>query len=132
MLECISGSIIKQSQEIFHVKMQIEEEVVLIDFFGELTVDNPFQQLAECIMKMESLLKQTTVKNAEIDCSLIDKVNPIGFYVLMDFIRMVYRHLTGFIHIKRKKDDPWQQKFIPILINLEEPDVDERTTISDL
>ena len=57
--------------------------------------------------------------------------NSNGFYVIMDIIEIIYDAFSAPVLVKRLKDDDWQQETLPILLNIDEPEIDERTNFEE-
>jgi hypothetical protein len=49
----------------------------------------------------------------------------------MDIIEIIYDTFSAPVLVKRLKDDDWQQETLPILLNIDEPEIDERTNFEE-
>ena len=67
----------------------------------------------------------------EFDFKELDFCNSNGFYIIMDITEMIINTIGGPITVKRLKGDDWQQETLPILLNVDEPEIEARTTFEE-
>jgi hypothetical protein len=104
---------------------------LIISFGGVIRVDNPYKYLEKYIDEIEEELLNISVKAIEFDFRELNFCNSNGFYVIMDIIEIIYDAFSAPVLVKRLKDDDWQQETLPILLNIDEPEIDERTNFEE-
>lgn len=55
----------------------------------------------------------------------------MGLDAVMELVEQLYEKLPGKVSIRRVADDDWHQETLPILLNLDEPGVAERTILEN-
>lgn len=104
---------------------------LIISFGGVIRVDNPYKYLEKYIDEIEEELLNISVKAIEFDFRELNFCNSNGFYVIMDIIEIIYDAFSAPVLVKRLKDDDWQQETLPILLNIDEPEIDKRTNFEE-
>ena len=104
---------------------------LLVKFAGTIRIDNPYKHLESYLNELEELLPKFKVDAVDLDFQELSFCNSNGFYIIMDISELIMNNSAGPIVIKRLKDDDWQQETLPILLNVDEPEVAERTSFED-
>ena len=74
---------------------------------------------------------QEKIGKIEFDFKELDFCNSNGFYIIMDISEMIINAIKGPITVKRLKADDWQQETLPILLNVDEPEIEARITFQE-
>jgi hypothetical protein len=122
------GDITDGGVSVFTSVSKIDNGKLIVTFGGAIRIDNPYRHLEHYLNELESLLPQQRVGAVELDFQELTFCNSNGFYIIMDITEMIINHSTGPIAVKRLQDDDWQQETLPILLNADEPEIQERTT----
>jgi hypothetical protein len=104
---------------------------MILSFSGVIRVDNPYKHLESYVNDLDEELRRTEIKNIELDFRELNFCNSNGFYVIMDLIEIVYDRKEVPVIVNRLKDDDWQQETLPILLNIDEPEINDRTSFKE-
>ena len=126
------GEIMDKGNSSFIAITQMDGDHLIVEFKGEIRCDNPYRHLADYIDEMEKKLGDEAMERVTINFNEFKYCNSNGFYVLMDIIEIIYKMSKGEVCISRLKIDDWQQRTLPILLNLEDDGVRARTTVKDM
>ena len=77
-------------------------------------------------------MEKSTFSSIEFDFSELNFCNSNGFYIIMDITELIITKVKGSIVVRRLKDDDWQQETLPILLNTDEPEINQRMSFIDL
>ncbi|MCB9529743.1 MAG: hypothetical protein R3F65_13495 [bacterium] len=126
------GDIMHRGQSVFTSTARLDDDVLHVTFTGVVRVDNPQKQLQPYIDALEAELPALDVASAVLDFTELRFCNSNGFYVIMDIIEVIYNGFEGPVKVRRLKEDDWQQETLPILLDLDEDDIRERTSFEDV
>lgn len=126
------GDIMHRGQSVFTSTARLDGERLLVAFTGTIRVDNPLKQLQSYIDELGELLPDLAIERAVLDFTELTFCNSNGFYVIMDIIEAVYMNFEGPVRVRRLEGDDWQQETLPILLDLDEDAIRERTTFEDV
>jgi hypothetical protein len=116
---------------VFTSVVKIDGKKMILSFSGVIRVDNPYKHLESYINDLDEELRQMDVENIELDFRELNFCNSNGFYVIMDLIEIVYDSKDIPVIVNRLKDDDWQQETLPILLNIDEPEINDRTSFKE-
>jgi hypothetical protein len=116
---------------VFTSVAKIDGKKLIVSFSGMIRVDNPYKHLESYIDDLEAELDSAEIADVELDFRELNFCNSNGFYVIMDLIEIVYATKDVPVVVNRLKDDDWQQETLPILLNIDEPEIDERTSFKE-
>ena len=125
------GEIMDGGVSVFSSVAKIDADLLIVSFGGSIRIDNPYKHLEQYLLELDQLLPQEKIGRIEFDFKELDFCNSNGFYIIMDITEMIISATKGPITIKRLKDDDWQQETLPILLNVDEPEIDGRTTFQE-
>lgn len=126
------GDIMHRGQSVFTSTARLDGERLLVAFTGTIRVDNPLKQLQGYIDELGEMLPDLDIEGAVLDFTELTFCNSNGFYVIMDIIEAVYMNFEGPVRVRRLKGDDWQQETLPILLDLDEDEIRERTSFEDV
>ena len=126
------GEIMDKGRTAFTAAAHAIDSRLTLKLTGSVRVENPYSHLTPFLDELKEKLGDEELEEGVIDFSELNYCNSVGFYVLMDIIEEVYRHVTGMIAVRRLEDDDWQQESLPVLLNLDEDSVKSRTIIEDV
>ena len=126
------ADIMDEGTSVFTAVAQVAEKKLHVEFKGVIRIENPYNQLFNFIEELKNKLTDIVVHNIVFDFTELNYCNSNGFYVLMDIVEMVYQNLECPVVIKRLQDDDWQQETLPILLNIEEDEISDRTVFVEL
>ena len=126
------GEIMDGGASVFHFVAREDAGSLLVTFSGVVRVDNPARHLAELVNDLRQLLPGRAIERTVIDFTELEFCNSNGFYIIMDIIELVYASVAGGVVVRRLEEDDWQQETLPILLNLDEPSVEARTSFEDV
>ncbi len=126
------GDIMHRGQSVFTSTARLDGERLLVAFTGTIRVDNPLKQLQSYIDELGEMLPDLAIERAVLDFTELTFCNSNGFYVIMDIIEAVYMNFEGPVRVRRLEGDDWQQETLPILLDLDEDAIRERTTFEDV
>jgi len=116
---------------VFTSVAKIDGKKLIVSFSGMIRVDNPYKHLESYIDDLEAELDGAEIDDVELDFRELNFCNSNGFYVIMDLIEIVYASKDVPVVVNRLKDDDWQQETLPILLNIDEPEIVERTSFKE-
>jgi hypothetical protein len=116
---------------VFTSVAKIDGKKLIVTFSGMIRVDNPYKHLESYIDDLEAELDSAEIDDVELDFRELNFCNSNGFYVIMDLIEIVYATKDVPVVVNRLKDDDWQQETLPILLNIDEPEIVERTSFKE-
>ena len=125
------GDIMDGGTSVFTSVAKIDGKKLIVSFSGMIRVDNPYKHLESYIDDLEAELDGAEIDDVELDFRELNFCNSNGFYVIMDLIEIVYATKDVPVVVNRLKDDDWQQETLPILLNIDEPEIDERTSFKE-
>jgi len=126
------GDIMHRGQSVFTSTARLDGDALHVAFTGSIRVDNPLKQLQGYITELADALPDLTLERALLDFTELTFCNSNGFYVIMDIIEAVYMNFEGPVLVRRLEGDDWQQETLPILLDLDEDEIRERTTFEDV
>jgi hypothetical protein len=116
---------------VFSSVAKVDADLLIVSFGGSIRIDNPYKHLEQFLSELEQLIPQEKIARIEFDFKELDFCNSNGFYIIMDITEMIINVTTGPISVKRLKDDDWQQETLPILLNVDEPEIQARTNFEE-
>ncbi len=125
------GDIMDGGSSVFTSVSKIDEAKLIVTFGGAIRIDNPYRHLESYLNDLETVLQKQRIEAVELDFQDLSFCNSNGFYIIMDITEMIINQSKGPIVVKRVKDDDWQQETLPILLNVDEPEIGERTTFEE-
>ena len=125
------GDIMDGGTSVFTSVAKIDGKKLIVSFSGVIRVDNPYKHLESYIDNLEAELDNAEIDDIELDFRELNFCNSNGFYVIMDLTELVYDSKSAPVVIYRLKDDDWQQETLPILLNIDEPEINERTSFKE-
>ena len=125
------GDIMDGGNSVFTSVTGIDDLKLVVTFKGVIRTDNPDMHLNGYLTDLEKLIPGENATSIEIDFRDLTFCNSNGFYIIMDIVELLYGKIVGPVNVKRLKDDDWQQQTLPILLNTDEPDIEQRTTFED-
>ena len=125
------GDIMDGGASVFTSVAKLDVPKLIISFSGAIRVDNPYRYLATYVSELEERLPPAKVESIELDFTELNFCNSNGFYVIMDIVEILYSIFPVHVTVKRLKEDDWQQETLPILLNVDEPEIGRRTSFED-
>ncbi|MBA7622989.1 hypothetical protein ES703_30379 [subsurface metagenome] len=125
------GDIMDVGTSVFTSVAKLDGTKLILSFNGVIRVDNPYKYLENYINDLEDELKESVINEIDFDFRELNFCNSNGFYVIMDITEIIYTRLSAPVLVKRLKDDDWQQETLPILLNIDEPEINNRTTFKE-
>jgi len=116
---------------VFSSVAKVDADLLIVSFGGSIRIDNPYKHLEQYLLELDQLIPQEKIGRIEFDFKELDFCNSNGFYIIMDITEMIIDATKGPITVKRLKDDDWQQETLPILLNVDEPEIEARTTFEE-
>jgi hypothetical protein len=116
---------------VFTTVAKLDAPKLIVSFSGAIRVDNPYRFLSAYVSELEERLPSAQVNAIELDFTELNFCNSNGFYVIMDIVEIIYNVFSANVTVKRLREDDWQQETLPILLNVDEPDIGTRTTFED-
>lgn len=126
------GDIMDGGISVFNSVARIDGAKLIFSFNGVIRIDNPYRHLEGFLRELEEIVSKEKIDEVEFDFNELNFCNSNGFYVIMDITELIINKIQGPIVVKRLKDDDWQQETLPILLNTDEPEINERTTFIDI
>jgi hypothetical protein len=126
------GEIMDGGASVFHSVAKVDGDRLFVTFEGVIRIDNPYRFLEPYLHELDRSLPEQNVRESVIDFAQLRFCNSNGFYVIMDIVEAVYRHVKGAVTVRRVRDDDWQQETLPILLNLDEDAIASRTTFEEV
>ena len=125
------GEIMDGGISVFSSVAKVDADLLMVSFGGSIRIDNPYRYLEQYLSELEQLLPREKIGRIEFDFKELDFCNSNGFYIIMDISEMIIDTIGGPITVKRLKGDDWQQETLPILLNVDEPEIEARTTFEE-
>jgi hypothetical protein len=125
------GEIMDGGASVFSSVAKVDADLLIVSFGGSIRIDNPYRYLEQYLSELEQLLPPENIGRIEFDFKELDFCNSNGFYIIMDITEMIINTIGGPITVKRLKGDDWQQETLPILLNVDEPEIEARTTFEE-
>lgn len=125
------GDIMDGGTSVFTSVAKIDGKKMILSFSGVIRVDNPYKHLESYVNDLDEEIRKTVVENIELDFRELNFCNSNGFYVIMDLIEIIYDSKDVPVIVNRLKDDDWQQETLPILLNIDEPEINDRTSFKE-
>lgn len=125
------GDITDGGSSVFTSVSKIDNTRLIVTFGGAIRIDNPYKHLESYLDDLEAALQKQRIESVELDFQELNFCNSNGFYIIMDITEMIINQSKGPIVVKRLKDDDWQQETLPILLNVDEPEIGDRTTFEE-
>ena len=125
------GDIMDGGTSVFTSVAKLDEPKLIVSFSGAIRVDNPYRHLSTYVSELEEHLPASTVKAIELDFTELSFCNSNGFYIIMDIIEIIYGIFPVHVTVKRLKEDDSQQETLPILLNVNEPEIGKRITFEE-
>ena len=126
------GEIMDGGASVFHAIAKVDGSRLLLSFQGVIRIDNPYRYLSPFLAELKDLLPKQSATEGLIDFVELKFCNSNGFYIIMDIVEIVYGALPGPITVRRIRDDDWQQETLPILLNLDEDAISDRTAFEEV
>ena len=126
------GEIMDGGASVFHSVAKLDGTKLIVSFDGVIRIDNPYRYLSPFLKELAEVLPKQTVTETLIDFVDLRFCNSNGFYVIMDIVELVYTHVKGPVSVRRVEEDDWQQETLPILLNLDEEVVAQRTSFQNV
>jgi hypothetical protein len=126
------GDITDGGGSVFTSVAKIDSNKLIVTFSGVIRIDNPYKHLENYLNELNSLIPKQAIETVEFDFRELSFCNSNGFYIIMDITEMIINKSRGIITVKRLENDDWQQETLPILLNVDEPDIENRTVFEDL
>ncbi len=126
------GDITDLGVSVFTSVTKIDNKKLILSFSGVIRIDNPYRHLEKYLNELEQILPTLQIETIEFDFQELNFCNSNGFYIIMDITELVIDIADCPIVVKRLKDDDWQQETMPILLNIDEPEIAERITFEEL
>ena len=126
------GDIMDGGVSVFTAVAKIDDSKLMFSFSGVIRIDNPYRHLEDFINEMDEIVSIEKIDAIEFDFNELNFCNSNGFYVIMDITELIINNVKGPIIVKRTKDDDWQQETLPILLNTDEPEIENRITFLDI
>jgi hypothetical protein len=125
------GDIMDGGTTVFTSVTKLDGTKLIVSFSGTIRVDNPYRYLSAYVSELEERLPPVQVEAIELDFTELNFCNSNGFYVIMDIVEILYNVFPVGVTVKRLKEDDWQQETLPILLNVDEPEIGKRTTFKE-
>ena len=125
------GEIMDGGTSVFSSVAKVDADLLIVSFGGSIRIDNPYKHLEQYLLELDQLIPKEKIGRIEFDFKDLDFCNSNGFYIIMDITEMIIGTTKGPIIVKRLKDDDWQQETLPILLNVDEPEIEARTTFEE-
>jgi hypothetical protein len=123
------GEIIEAGKSVFTAVANLDDGKLGVSFRGVIRIDHPEKELSPFIEELFSKLGENDIYSCELDFTELTYCNSNGFYSLMDIIEVVYDHTACPVTIKRLQKDDWHKEILPILLNLDNMQISERTNL---
>ncbi|MCB9796760.1 MAG: hypothetical protein H6741_29015 [Alphaproteobacteria bacterium] len=126
------GDIMDGGRSVFTSVAKLDGDSLLVSFMGVIRVDNPHKELRRYIDDLARILPELEVSQTVFDFTELLFCNSNGFYVIMDITELIYQSVGGPVKVRRLKVDDWQQETLPILLDVDEDEIGQRTTFEDI
>jgi hypothetical protein len=118
-------------KSVFTSVTKLDGKKLILSFNGFIRVDNPYRYLESYIDELENTFSDLDVDSVELDFRELNFCNSNGFYVIMDITEIVFNTFDAPVVVDRLKDDDWQQETLPILLNVDEDEIEKRITFQE-
>ncbi len=125
------GEIMDGGRSVFTSVAKLDGKKFILSFSGVIRVDNPYRYLEIYIDELENELSELDIDTIELDFRELNFCNSNGFYVIMDITEIVFNASNVPLVVDRLKDDDWQQETLPILLNVDEPEIERRISFQE-
>ena len=125
------GEIMDGGASVFSSVAKVDADLLIVSFGGSIRIDNPYRYLEQYLSELEQLLPMEKIGRIEFDFKELDFCNSNGFYIIMDISEMIIGAIKGPVTVKRLQADDWQQETLPILLNVDEPEIESRITFQE-
>ncbi len=125
------GDIMDSGTSVFTSVAKLDGKKLIFTFGGVIRVDNPYKHLESYLSDVGNELNGLNIEKIEMDFRDLNFCNSNGFYVIMDIIEIIYSIVDAPVVVNRLKEDDWQQETLPILLNIDEPEINDRTTFQE-
>ena len=125
------GEIMDGGRSVFTSVAKLDRKKFVLSFSGVIRVDNPYRYLEIYIDELENELSELDIDTIELDFRELNFCNSNGFYVIMDITEIVFNASNVPLVVDRLKDDDWQQETLPILLNVDEPEIERRISFQE-
>ena len=125
------GDIMDRGRSVFTSVSAVDGSLLKIDFTGVIRVDAPYRHLAGYVDELRNQLSALSIDAVELDFREFTFCNSNGFYVIMDITELVLKQFNCPVSVKRLAHDDWHQETLPILLNADEPSIQQRLTFKD-
>lgn len=126
------GEIMDGGASVFHSVAKLDGDHLLVSFEGVIRIDNPYRYLSGYLDELNQILPAQTIRKTTIDFIELRFCNSNGFYIIMDIVEAVYKHVDGIVNVRRIENDDWQQETLPILLNIDDEIIQNRTQFEDV
>ncbi len=128
------GEIMDGGATVFQSVATLDAGTLRLVFEGAIRADNPFQELEPHLHALARVLEaqRAEVLRAVLDFVSLEFCNSSGFYVIMELVECVYRHVEGPVLVRRIVDDDWHQYTLPILLDIDDEKIGGRTRFEDV
>lgn len=128
------GEIMDGGASVFQSIAKLEGEILILALEGSIRADNPGRELKAHVEELSTNLVQNRarVRRVVLDFTDLEFCNSSGFYIVMDLVECVYRNISAPVTVRRVRGDDWQQETLPILLDVDDPDVGARTQFEDV
>ncbi len=126
------GEIMDGGESVFHCVVHEDDHILNVTFHGVVRVDNPSRHLADMMAELRRVLPTSEFESTMLDFTELEFCNSNGFYTIMDIIELVYAAGAGPVLVRRLEEDDWQQETLPILLNMDEAAIADRTRFEDV
>jgi hypothetical protein len=116
---------------VFTSVTKLDGKKLILTFGGVIRVDNPYKHLESYLNDIGHELNGIIIDKIELDFRDLNFCNSNGFYVIMDITEIIYNKFDAPVVVNRLKEDDWQQETLPILLNVDEPAINDRTTFQE-
>jgi len=121
------GEIIEAGSSAFTAVAIMDDGKLILHFKGVIRIDHPEKELSDFIEELNRKIDGSLIYSCELNFTDLKYCNSNGFYSLMDIIEVVYSHTQCPITIKRLDNDDWHTEILPILLNLDNAEIAQRT-----
>lgn len=125
------ADIMDNGKSVFTCSAQTLKDKLVVNFKGEIRVEQPYKYLSPFLDDLTAKLKNSGIVETELNFVELKYCNSNGFYALMDIIELIYKKVEGQIIVRRITGDDWHSETLPILLDLDEEGVAERTVFLD-
>lgn len=132
MIVLTYGDIMDGGKSVFTSVATLDQTKLIVTFSGVIRIDNPYKYLENYLNELSGSLPDKHIQTANVDFTELKFCNSNGFYIIMDIVELIYKNVESSVLIRRLKDDDWQQETLPILVDIDNPDISKRTVFEDI